>query len=80
VSLSVEDSGSGISAELLDKIWEPFFTTKGDGHGTGLGLCICQGLVRSLGGEVCVDSTPGQGTTFCVLLPGSERTIRGEPN
>jgi len=80
VALSVEDTGSGISAELVDKIWEPFFTTKGDGHGTGLGLCICQGVVRSHGGEVRVDSTPGRGTTFCVLLPCSERSIGGEPN
>jgi signal transduction histidine kinase len=80
VSLSVEDTGHGISPELLDKIWEPFFTTKGEGHGTGLGLCICQGVVQSHGGEVRVDSVSGQGTTFCVLLPCSERAIRGELN
>ncbi len=65
----VRDDGAGIPPEILPRIFEPFFTTKPVGQGTGLGLGICQGIVRSLGGEISVSSRPGEGASFCVSLP-----------
>ena len=67
VALEVRDTGSGISPEVRDKIFDPFFTTKSDG--TGLGLSMVYGAVERSGGHVTVESTPGQGTTFRLLLP-----------
>ncbi len=72
VELSVRDDGSGIPPEDLARIFEPFYTTKGRGKGTGLGLAICRELVQSLGGRLAVESAPGQGSTFTILLPASE--------
>jgi signal transduction histidine kinase len=69
VEVQVQDNGSGIRAEHLSRLFEPFFTTKPVGTGTGLGLSICHGIVTRLGGDISVDSTLGQGTTFRVLLP-----------
>lgn len=71
VSLRVRDSGSGISPEVRERLFEPFFTTKGEA-GSGLGLPSVFGIVRRVGGSVCVDSTPGHGATFEVLLPRAE--------
>jgi len=74
VALRIRDTGCGIPAEHLDHIFDPFFTTRprvdggGDG-GTGLGLPVARDLVRQAGGEIHVASTPGEGTTFSVLLP-----------
>lgn len=68
VVVEVRDTGSGIPAELVERIFEPFFTTKPIGVGTGLGLSICHGIVTGLGGELTVESTVGQGTTFRVAL------------
>lgn len=65
----VTDSGTGIPPEILERIFEPFFTTKPFGKGTGLGLSTVQGIVRSHGGFVNVESAPGQGSTFTVFLP-----------
>jgi signal transduction histidine kinase len=67
--VSVSDTGAGIPPEVRPHIFEPFFTTKEVGEGTGLGLSICHGFVQELGGDILVRSTPGQGTTFEVLLP-----------
>lgn len=67
--LEVEDSGQGISPEVLPRIFEPFFTTKGPGRGTGLGLAAVQGTVRSHGGSIEAESTPGAGALFRVRLP-----------
>ncbi len=67
--LSVSDTGPGIEPALLDRIFEPFFTTKPAGYGTGLGLATVHGIVRSHGGSVEVESTPGQGAEFRILLP-----------
>jgi signal transduction histidine kinase len=76
VVVEVQDNGSGIRAEHLGRLFEPFFTTKPVGTGTGLGLSICHGIVTRLGGDITVDSTPGQGTTFRVLLPvASEQAL-----
>jgi C4-dicarboxylate-specific signal transduction histidine kinase len=69
VHVTIADNGSGISADHLGHICEPFFTTKPVGVGTGLGLPICHTIVSSLGGEIRVESTQGVGTTFTVILP-----------
>lgn len=70
VMLSVRDDGPGIPAETLPKIFEAYFTTKTPGHGTGLGLCIVQRLIREAKGALHVETRPGKGTTFTVYLPG----------
>ena len=65
----MKDTGHGIAPEVLDRIFEPFFTTKPAGVGTGLGLAICHGIVTGLGGEIRVESQPGRGSVFRVILP-----------
>jgi len=67
--LSVSDTGSGIAANALPKIFDPYFTTKAPGKGTGLGLAVVHGIVTGYGGYISVYSEPGQGTTFHVFLP-----------
>jgi PAS domain S-box-containing protein len=69
VRIEVSDTGSGIEPEHLSRLFDPFFTTKSVGHGTGLGLFVCQRIVREHGGRIEVQSTPGVGTTFSVILP-----------
>jgi two-component system NtrC family sensor kinase len=69
VALEVEDTGPGISAAERSKIFEPFYTTKPQGRGTGLGLSICYGIVEEHRGRLEVESQPGRGATFRVLLP-----------
>jgi signal transduction histidine kinase len=67
----VRDSGSGIEAEHLARIFEPFYSTKGRGKGTGLGLSICRELAHALGGRISVASEPGKGSLFTLALPRS---------
>ena len=75
VALTVEDTGMGIPAEILDRVFEPFFTTKPTGEGTGLGLSMVYGFVQQSGGDIRIDSVPGQGTRIRLLLPRSEAPV-----
>lgn len=75
IQLLVSDTGHGIDPAILDRIYDPFFTTKREGEGTGLGLSAVSGIVKSYGGGVTVQSQRGKGTTFVVYLPRFETTI-----
>ena len=74
VKFHVRDNGPGIPAEVLPKIFQPYFTTKGPRQGTGLGLNIVQRLVKEANGALHVHTVPGEGTTFTVYLPGAKLT------
>jgi two-component system cell cycle sensor histidine kinase/response regulator CckA len=76
VELQVKDSGCGIPAADLERIFDPFFTTKEFGKGTGLGLSTVLGIVKSHHGVVLVDSKPGKGSAFKVLLPASPEVVK----
>jgi len=67
--IEVSDSGTGIAPENVAKIYDPFYTTKGVGRGTGLGLAVSYGIVQEHSGHISVESTPGQGTIFRITLP-----------
>ncbi len=69
VFVSVTDTGKGMPDDIKRRVFEPFFTTKEPGKGTGLGLSISADIVRKHGGEICVQSETGRGTTFTVRLP-----------
>jgi PAS domain S-box-containing protein len=73
--LSVSDTGNGIPSEDLARIFEPFYTTKKQGEGTGLGLAVVYGIIRNHDGAILVDSTVGKGTTFKVYLPLARETV-----
>jgi len=70
--IEVEDDGPGISKDIQSKIFDPFFSTKEPGEGTGLGLSVSYGIIQEHDGEIMVQSTPGQGTCFTVILPAGQ--------
>lgn len=72
VSLTVRDTGSGISPDIIERVFEPFFSTKEPGKGTGLGLATCYGIVTQVGGHITVDSQPDEGSAFKIYLPVAE--------
>ena len=72
VSISIQDKGCGIASDRVQKIFEPFYTTKRTGEGTGLSLSTVYGIVKQTGGYIFVDSSVGQGTIFNLLLPASD--------
>jgi len=76
VFVAITDTGSGMSEEVAVHAFEPFFTTKPVGKGTGLGLAMCEGIVRQAGGHITLESRPGLGSTFRVFLPHAD----GEPS
>jgi two-component system NtrC family sensor kinase len=78
VIAEIADTGEGIQREHIKRIYDPFFTTKGIGRGTGLGLSISYGILQEHGGAISVDSAPGQGTTFRVMLPALQEKRRAE--
>jgi two-component system NtrC family sensor kinase len=79
VAIVIADTGSGISEENLSKIRDPFFTTKGVGGGTGLGLSIVDEIIRSHNGQLLVESEPGKGSVFTVVLPIKQQTAAAPP-
>ena len=69
VEISVKDNGNGIPQILTEKIFQPFFTTKPTGQGTGLGLSLSYDIIKAHGGEIKVNSVEGEYTEFIILLP-----------
>src|SRR3954468_23339169 len=67
--IEISDTGGGIRERDLDRVFDPFYTTKPAGAGVGLGLAICRSIIAAIGGEISVSSQPGRGTTFRVVLP-----------
>jgi len=76
VSVEVADNGIGIAPENVARIYDPFFTTKGVGRGTGLGLAVSYGIVQEHSGHIAVESAPGRGTTFRITLPTASARMR----
>jgi two-component system NtrC family sensor kinase len=79
VELTVSDTGCGIAAANLERIFDPFYTSKELGKGTGLGLSVSYGIVRTHGGRIQVESTPGEGSIFHVFLPVDAPTSKTTP-
>ncbi|MBT8469732.1 MAG: HAMP domain-containing histidine kinase, partial [Deltaproteobacteria bacterium] len=77
VVVRVQDTGSGIPAEVQHRVFNPFFTTKPAGRGTGLGLFVSRGIAEGIGGELMLEETGPGGTTFCLELP-AEQVQRAE--
>jgi PAS domain S-box-containing protein len=79
LEISVSDSGPGIAPEVRERMFDPFFSTKEVGKGSGMGLAMVHGIVHQHGGHVLVDSAPGGGTTFRVLVPAAEAPVQAAP-
>ena len=69
LQIKVEDNGNGIPQKILDKIFQPFFTTKPTGQGTGLGLSLAYDIIKAHGGEIKVETEEGEGSEFVIQLP-----------
>ena len=78
IRLQVSDTGCGIGDDAMQKIFEPFYTTKGSRQGTGLGLSVVQNMVTSVGGTICVESKAGEGTTFVIEIPQSGPEVEAD--
>jgi CheY-like chemotaxis protein len=78
IRLTVCDQGYGIDAYHIHRIFDPFFTTKEKGEGTGMGLSVVHGIVKSYGGSIYVHSQPGEGSTFDILIPALESAVPDE--
>ncbi len=78
VELTIMDTGCGINPDSLQRIFDPYYTTKAKGEGTGLGLAIVHGIVKGLGGDIRVRSTQGKGSSFHVFLPNASECVRPE--
>ncbi len=76
LTIEVADTGVGIAPENVAKIYDPFYTTKGVGRGTGLGLAVSYGIVQEHAGHISVESTPGQGASFRITLPTARARAR----
>ena len=70
ISISVKDNGTGMPQEVVNKIYQPFFTTKPTGQGTGLGLSFSYDIIKAHGGELKVETKEGDGAEFIIMLPG----------
>lgn len=68
IQIVIKDNGNGISKKVIDKIFQPFFTTKPAGRGTGLGLSLSYDIIKAHGGEIKVNTTEGEGTEFIIEL------------
>jgi PAS domain S-box-containing protein len=81
VKITISDTGPGIDRKIIDKIFDPYFTTKDAGKGSGMGLAIVHGIVKNHGGSISVDSVPGKGAVFTILLPKitEQPKIKSEP-
>ena len=79
LTIEISDSGTGIAPENVAKIYDPFYTTKGVGRGTGLGLAVSYGIVQEHSGHISVESMPGHGTTFRITLPTSQVRAQLQP-
>ena len=77
VTIKIADTGYGIEKKNISRIFDPFFTTKSTGEGTGLGLSVSYGIIKNHGGNISVESEPGKGTTFTVVLTAASRDLGG---
>ena len=77
VSIKIADTGCGIEKKNISRIFDPFFTTKSTGEGTGLELSVSYGIIKNHGGNIFVESEPGKGATFTVVLTAASRHLGG---